>query len=51
MSDTIKAISEELDIPSGLLKKAITTAHKSNYAELESELADLERILSATGRK
>jgi hypothetical protein len=51
MNDTVKAIAEELQIPAGLLKKAINVAHKGNYADVESELADLEKILVAVGRK
>lgn len=51
MADTIKAISAELDIPAHLLKKAISLAHKGNYSEAESELKDLEQILTAVGRR
>jgi hypothetical protein len=51
MSDTVKAISEELQIPAPLLKKVISAAHKGNYAELESELKDVETLLQAVGRK
>ena len=51
MSDTIKCISEELQLPAKLLKKVITTAHKGNYAELEAELQDLDSLLQATGKK
>jgi len=51
MNDTVKAISEELQIPAGILKKAINTAAKGNFSELESELGDLEQILKAVGRK
>lgn len=51
MADTVKAIAEELQIPAGLLKKAISVAHRGNYADVEGELADLEKILVAVGRK
>jgi len=51
LKDAAKAIAEELQIPAGLLKKAINVAHKGNYADVESELADLEKILIAVGRK
>ena len=50
-NDTVKAISEELDIPAKLLKKAIVTAQKGNFSEHEAELSELEKILKATGRK
>ena len=51
MNDTIKAISEELNLPAKLLKRVITTAHKGNFAELEEELGDLDKLLKATGKK
>lgn len=51
MNDTVKAIAEELQIPAKLLKRAITVAHKGNYAEHEEELKDLEQILEKVGRK
>lgn len=51
ITETVKAIAEELNIPAKLLKKAISTAHKGNFKEHEEELNDLERILQATGRK
>lgn len=51
MNDTIKAISEELNLPAKLLKRVITTSHKGNFAELEEELEDLDKLLQATGKK
>lgn len=51
IADTINAIAEELQIPAKLLKKVISIAHKGNFAEHESELKDLEEILSKVGRK
>ena len=51
ISDTIKAVAEELQIPAKLLKKVINSAHKGNYAELESELSDVETLLQAAGKK
>jgi hypothetical protein len=51
MADTVKAIAEELQIPAGLLKKAINVAHKGNFNDVEGELKDLEQILTAVGRK
>jgi len=51
MADTVKAISSELDLPAPLLKKVISAAHKGNYAELESELNDVETLLQAVGKK
>jgi hypothetical protein len=51
MADTIKSVAEELQIPASLLKKAIKTAFKGNYAELEAELNDLDALLQAAGKK
>jgi hypothetical protein len=51
MTDTIKAISEELDIPAKLLKKAISIAYKHNFADHEEELSTLDEILTAIGQK
>lgn len=51
MSDTVKAISEELDIPAKLLKKAISIAYKHDFADQEDELSTLDEILSAIGQK
>ena len=51
MSDMIKSVSEELNIPAKLLKKAITLAHKGTYKDAEDELADLDKILTAVDKK
>ena len=51
LNDTVKAISEELNIPAKLLKKVITVAHKGNYSDYEAELSELEKILIAVGKK
>jgi len=51
MNDTVKAISEELEIPAKILKKAISVAHKGNFGEEEESLSDLEKILKAVGKK
>jgi len=51
MNETVKAISEELQIPAKLLKTAITVAHKGNFKDHEEDLKDLEAILTAIGRK
>lgn len=51
MADTIRAISEELELPAKLLKKAISVAHKGSYSEEEEAVQDLEKILKAVGKK
>jgi hypothetical protein len=51
MADTLKAVGEELQIPTKLLKKVISTSHKGNYTELETELEEIEQLLQVSGRK
>ena len=51
LSDTIKAVAIEMDIPAGVLKKAIAVAHKSNFDDVENDHRLLETILTATGKK
>ena len=50
LSDTIRCLADELQIPVKLLKKAISVSHKGNYSECAEDLADLEKILDAVGR-
>ena len=51
ISDTVIAVAEELQLSAKLLKRVISTAHKGNYADLESELGEVETLLKAIGRK
>lgn len=48
LNDTIKAISEELDIKPSVLKKAIKTAQKNDFADKTEEYDILESILIST---
>jgi len=50
LADTISAISEELDLPAGVLKKAVAVAYKSNFENVEADHQLLETILKAVGR-
>jgi len=50
LSDTVKAIAEEMDIKPGVLKKAIKVAFKSNFHQATDEYELLENILDAVGR-
>jgi len=50
LSDTIKAIAEELDIKPGVLKKAIRLAHKSEFGREQQDHDLLETILTTVGR-
>ena len=51
LSDTVKAVAQELDIKPGLLSKAIKVAHKRSFAEEEKDFEELEAILDAVGKK
>ena len=44
LTDTIKAIAEELEIKPSVLKKAIRVAHKSRLGETNKENEELIRI-------
>ena len=50
LSDTVKAIAEELEIKPSILKKAISIAHKSRLAETNEENATLNEILETVGK-
>jgi hypothetical protein len=50
LSDTIKAVAEELEIKPSILKKAIRVAHKMEFDKTQQEQELLETILSSTGK-
>ena len=50
LAETVKAISEEMEIKPGVLKKAIRTAHKGNFGEITSDQELLETILATVGK-
>jgi hypothetical protein len=50
LSDTIKAIAEELEVKPGVLKKAIRVAHKAEFGKTQQEQELLENILTAVGK-
>jgi hypothetical protein len=50
IKDTIDCVSEELNIPTALLKKAIQVAHKGSFKDVSQETMDLETILKAAGQ-
>ncbi len=45
LTDTVKAVAEELDIKPALLKKAIRIAAKANREKQRQEFDELEAIL------
>ena len=50
LSDTIKAVAEEMNIKSTVLKKAIRTAHKMEFGKTQKEQELLENILMTVGK-
>ena len=50
LSDTVKAIAEELEIKASVLKKAIRVAHKSRLGETNKEHEELNTILETVGK-
>lgn len=50
LSDTIKAVAEEMDIPASVLKKAVRTAHKATFTKTQQDHQLLEDILQTVGK-
>jgi len=50
LSDTIKAIAEELEIKPAVLKKAIRVAHKAEFCKTKQDQELLETILETVGK-
>lgn len=50
LSDTVKAIAEELEIKPAVLNKAITIAYKAEFGKTRDEFDELETILEKVGR-
>jgi len=50
LKDTVRAVAEELQIKSSVLKKAIAIAHKGNFSQQADDHSMLENILGAVGK-
>ena len=50
LSDTIKAIAEEMEIKPSILKKAVRIAYKSKLTDENADHEDLNTILETVGR-
>lgn len=50
LSDTIKAVAEELEIKPGILKKALKVAQKSKFGDTDADHETLRDILDTVGR-
>ena len=51
LNDTVKHISQELDIKPTILSKAIRVAYKQSFQDEEHAFEELEAILDAVGKK
>ena len=50
LSDTVKAVAEELDIKPSVLKKAIRLAHKASFSQEQEDHELVETILTTAGK-
>jgi len=50
LTDTVKAVAEELDIKPSVLKKAIRLAHKASFTQEQEDHELLETILTTAGK-
>lgn len=50
LSDTIKAVAEEMEIKPSVLKKAIRIAHKAEFGKEQQNHELLEQILVTVGK-
>ena len=50
MSETIKAVAEELEVKPAILKKAIKLAHKATFGQEKQDHETLETILETVGK-
>lgn len=50
LSDTVKAIAEEMEIKPALLKKAIKIAYKASLGETNADHEELNTILETVGK-
>lgn len=50
LTDTIKAVAEEMEIKPSILKKAIRTAHKASLGATNQDHEALNTVLEAVGK-
>ena len=50
LTDTIKAVAEEMEITPAMLKKAIRIAHKAEFGKEQQDHELLEQILTTVGK-
>ena len=50
LTDTLRAIAEELEIKPAVLKKAIRVAHKASFGQAKQDHELMETILETVGK-
>jgi len=50
LKETVKAVSQELDIKPSLINKAIKIAHKGDWSKVADEFDDLETLVVTVGK-
>ena len=50
LRETVKAISEEMELKPGILMKAIKVAHKAKFTDERDNFDELETILEVVGK-
>jgi hypothetical protein len=50
LTDTIKAVAEELEVKPAILKKAIKLAHKAEFGREKQDHETLQTILETVGK-
>jgi transposase-like protein len=50
LSETVKAIAEEMEVKASILKKAISVAHKSSLGATNADHETLNTILETVGK-
>ena len=50
LRDTVKAISEEMDLKPAVVNKAIRNAHKASFQDEYDKFDELETILETVGK-
>ena len=50
LKDTVKAISEEMDMKPAVLNKAIRIPNKNEFAQVQDSFSAVEEVLQAVGR-
>ena len=51
LTDTIKAIADELEVKPSILKKAIRIAHKASLGQTNQDHEELNTILETVGKR